>query len=205
MEQFLPINSSKPFSSILILLSICGLGVVACQNTAVSSEEAIQSKDSTILQSSAILTSSESITDTTSATTDTLAQAAPDSMAVPKPVNKTTTPPKKKKKRPQLSFDDPDFDFGKIMEGEIIEHTFHFKNTGKADLEIQDVKVSCGCTVPSFPFLPIAPGESSIIEITFNSKGKLGKQRPAITVYSNARPRKQSLQLTGIVDTPRAD
>ncbi|MFW5659430.1 MAG: DUF1573 domain-containing protein, partial [Bacteroidota bacterium] len=41
-------------------------------------------------------------------------------------------------------------DFGSMKEGEVVEHTFNFKNVGKSDLIIQKVKPSCGCTVPEY-------------------------------------------------------
>ncbi|MBT8385319.1 MAG: DUF1573 domain-containing protein, partial [Bacteroidia bacterium] len=39
-------------------------------------------------------------------------------------------------------------DFGVINEGEIVETTFSFKNTGKSELIITNAVGSCGCTVP---------------------------------------------------------
>ena len=89
------------------------------------------------------------------------------------------------------------------MQGDKIEHKFSFKNTGKADLVIKNVTASCGCTQPSYPFVPIAPGEEGFIGVVFDSKGKLGKQKPTITVVTNARPHTYKLYLDGFVDAQR--
>ncbi|PZR09480.1 MAG: hypothetical protein DI539_21930 [Flavobacterium psychrophilum] len=61
---------------------------------------------------------------------------------------------------------------------------FEFTNTGDAPLIIKDVKSSCGCTVPSWPKEPIAPGKSGKIEVKYNMIP--GPIRKTITVQSNA-------------------
>lgn len=58
---------------------------------------------------------------------------------------------------------------------------------------------TCGCTQPSFPFLPIAPGEEGTISVTFNSTGKINEQRPTVTVITNGRPSIVKLNLEGMV------
>lgn len=61
---------------------------------------------------------------------------------------------------------------------------FEFTNTGDTPLIIKDVKSSCGCTVPSWPKEPIAPGKSGKIEVKYNMNP--GPIRKTITVQSNA-------------------
>jgi hypothetical protein len=61
---------------------------------------------------------------------------------------------------------------------------FEFKNTGDAPLIIKEVKSTCGCTVPSWPKEPIAPGKSGKIEVKYNMNP--GPIRKTITVQSNA-------------------
>lgn len=111
-----------------------------------------------------------------------------------------TAPKKKKKKRPAMKFDETTFKFGTIKQGDKIDHKFKFKNTGSAPLVIKTVDVSCGCTFPSYPFMPIEPGKEGIIEVTFNSEHKIGRQKPTVTVVTNARPRTVKLYLEGFVE-----
>ena len=89
---------------------------------------------------------------------------------------------------PEISFDNLQYNFGKINQGESVSHQFVFANTGEAELIISNAKGSCGCTVPKWPREPIAPGESEEIKVTFNSAGKSGKQRKTITLDTNAIP-----------------
>ena len=39
-------------------------------------------------------------------------------------------------------------DFGEIAQGDKVEHTFRFRNTGNEPLVITNVQVTCGCTTP---------------------------------------------------------
>lgn len=89
--------------------------------------------------------------------------------------------------------------FEPIRAGEIFEREFIFTNTGDKPLEISKVEGSCGCTVGSYSFLPIAKGEQSKIGVRFDSKGKIGKQKTSLTVYSNAQNSPQVLNLEGVV------
>jgi len=85
-----------------------------------------------------------------------------------------------------MSFEEQEFDFGTINEGDIAEHTFKFTNTGKSELIITNAKGSCGCTVPSYPRnTPIAPGQTSEILVKFNSKGKPGDNTKTVTISAN--------------------
>lgn len=87
---------------------------------------------------------------------------------------------------PVIEFQEKARDFGDITQGDKVEHTFVFKNTGDAPLLIQNVAVTCGCTAPNWPKQPIAPGATGELKVVFNSAGKLGKQNSVIRVYSNA-------------------
>ena len=98
-------------------------------------------------------------------------------------------------KEPVITFKENAWDFGTITEGERVEHTFKFKNTGNADLVISSAKASCGCTIPSPPKEPIAPGESSEIKVEFNSAGKSDMVTKDITILANTNPVKTMLQI----------
>ncbi len=101
---------------------------------------------------------------------------------------------------PEFSFSSETFDFGTISEGEIVEHTFSFINTGEAPLIIQSASASCGCTVPSYSKEPVPVGGTGEIAVRFNSKGKKGNQAPTITVTANTYPKVRKLRLKGTVN-----
>jgi hypothetical protein len=78
-------------------------------------------------------------------------------------------------------------DFGTIVQGDKVEHTFYFTNTGNEPLIITNVQVSCGCTTPKgWPRDPIPPGARGEITVSFNSAGKMGMQNKPVTLVTNA-------------------
>jgi hypothetical protein len=88
---------------------------------------------------------------------------------------------------PILTWEEKRHDFGDVVQGERMEHTFRFTNTGTAALLITNVEVSCGCTTPKgWTRDPIQPGERSELTIAFDSAGKNGKQIKVVTVVSNS-------------------
>lgn len=94
---------------------------------------------------------------------------------------------------------DTAYNFGKVTDGEKVEYSYRFKNTGTNPLVIVDAIASCGCTVPQKPEKPILPGEIGFIKIVFDSKGRVGNAHKTITVISNAKPEFPQLILTGDV------
>jgi len=86
---------------------------------------------------------------------------------------------------PVLTVDDPEFRFGKINQGEKVEHTYVLTNSGKSDLYIRKVTASCGCTAVQPEKKVINPGESVNIKAVFNSAGKVGNQNKTVTIITN--------------------
>jgi hypothetical protein len=91
------------------------------------------------------------------------------------------------------------YNFGKVTDGEIVEFSFRFKNTGNKPLVIEKTTASCGCTVPEKPEQPILPGEIGFIKVKFDSKGRVGVAKKTVAVLSNANPGFPDLLLTGEV------
>lgn len=88
---------------------------------------------------------------------------------------------------PVITWDKKTHDFGDIVQGDKVEQTFYFTNTGNEPLLITNVQVSCGCTTPKgWPRDPIAPGGKGELTVSFNSAGKMGKQSKPVTIISNA-------------------
>ena len=80
------------------------------------------------------------------------------------------------------------FDFGKITEGDVVTHTFRFKNVGDNPLQLTRVKPSCGCTSPEWSNDPIAPGEEGLVKVSFNSSHKRGMQSKSVVITFNGNP-----------------
>lgn len=99
----------------------------------------------------------------------------------------------------EIRFSQPHFNFGKIREGEIVAHTYYFKNTGAADLLIKNVDSGCGCTNVTYSSQPLPPDKEGKIEITFNSSGRYGKQYKEILIFANLPKGKATLSFTADV------
>lgn len=90
-------------------------------------------------------------------------------------------------KGPVITFEKKTHDFGDIHQGDKVEETYKFTNTGNEPLIITNVQVTCGCTTPKgWPRDPIMPGGKGEITVGFNSAGKMGKQTKVVTIVSNA-------------------
>jgi hypothetical protein len=99
----------------------------------------------------------------------------------------TTTQTPEKKDGAIITFDKKSHDFGDIIQGDKVEHTFYFTNTGNEPLIITNVQVTCGCTTPKgWPRDPIPSGGKGELTVSFNSAGKSGKQNKPVTIISNA-------------------
>ena len=105
---------------------------------------------------------------------------------------------------PQLSFDAEVFNFGLLTQGEKVSHDFYFKNTGKKPLIISAAEGSCGCTVPEYPKDPIAPGESGVIKVTFNTESKSGTQEKTVTLVTNCEPSTRLLRIQAEIVVAKA-
>lgn len=104
-----------------------------------------------------------------------------------------------KEPMPVMSFDSEMHDFGRLSAGETISYSFHFKNTGNADLVISSASATCGCTVADYPRGRVAPGADGYVTVTFKSAGKAGQQYQEVTLVSNAQPATQKLKITAQV------
>jgi len=101
-----------------------------------------------------------------------------------------------------INFTKKEHDFGTINEGDVVETTFSFTNTGKSELIITNAVGSCGCTVPEWPKQPIGVGGAGEIKVKFNSSGKPNNQRKTITLTANTAKGKEVVVIKAQV-TPK--
>ncbi len=123
------------------------------------------------------------------------------------PGTNVTAPPVPTGPVTTIKYEEESFDFGMVNEGDMVKHLFKFKNTGSEPLVISNAKGSCGCTVPTWPKEPVAPGATSEISVEFNSKGKPGNQSKRVTVTANTMPTETFIEIKGLVkgkDEPAA-
>ena len=98
-------------------------------------------------------------------------------------------------------FDTLVYNYGTIEKGSDGKCSFAFKNTSDTPLILTNVAASCGCTVPSWPKNPINPGESSAIDVKYNTNN-VGFFSKRITVTTNKQATPIILTITGKVVDP---
>ncbi len=86
-------------------------------------------------------------------------------------------------------------ELGKITEGQVVEVSWRFKNTGDKPLVVQNVQAGCGCTVAERPNEPVPPGAEGRIKAKFDSKNQGPRFNKTVTVTANTKD-KQTHYLT---------
>ena len=132
---------------------------------------------------------------------DKIAQLENNNTAVT-PVNAQTATPADASTLGAFSFEEMEYDFGTINEGQVVEHLFNFTNNGQAPLVISNITASCGCTSPDWTKTPVQPGEKGFVKVVFNSTAKSGSQAPTVTIQANTNPTVTRLRMKGNV-TPK--
>ena len=109
-----------------------------------------------------------------------------------KPVASTVTP------QDSIIFTTTTHDYGTIVQGADGACSFTFINKGKTPVVLNDVKASCGCTVPEWTRTPVAPKEKGTIKVTYNTNN-VGSFTKSITVNSSAINSPLVLTIKGLV------
>jgi len=97
-----------------------------------------------------------------------------------------------------IEFGTEKHDFGRTMQGEVLEHTFSMTSAGKNPLIVRQAKPTCGCTVGemlvegddgkmvAYVFGdPIPPGRRIELAATLDTKNKRNKTQVRINVFTN--------------------
>lgn len=101
-----------------------------------------------------------------------------------------------------IVFEKLEHDYGTIAQGSDGNTEFKFTNKGKTPLVLSNVRASCGCTTPEWTKTPVAPGETGIVKVKYNTNLP-GSFNKSITVSSNAANSSVMLRIKGNV-TPKA-
>jgi hypothetical protein len=84
-----------------------------------------------------------------------------------------------------MIFETETIDYGTIEHNADGQREFVFTNNGNKPLIISNTQGSCGCTVPTAPKEPIAPGAKGIIGVKY-ATDRVGAFTKSVTVTSNA-------------------
>lgn len=95
------------------------------------------------------------------------------------------------------------YNFGFVTEGDTVHITYEIKNIGNKPLIIENYEVECGCTIVQKPEHPIAPGETYILNVSFDTHNKYDRQDRIIKLLSNAQNSPTELRFKGVVLKPK--
>ena len=89
------------------------------------------------------------------------------------------------KKTPKIVVSPEVFNFGKIVEGTVVNKEFEIKNIGNDTLKIEKVQASCGCTAASPKKKLLLPGETTTVLVSFDSANRKGNQKKHVYIFTN--------------------
>jgi hypothetical protein len=115
-----------------------------------------------------------------------------------------TTETTKSASGPVMTFDKTDMDYGTIAQGADPLRKFKFKNTGTEPLVIKNARGSCGCTVPAYKKEPVMPGETSEIEVRYDTQ-RVGPFTKTVTIETNEGDQPRVLTIHGTVNEKPAE
>ena len=87
--------------------------------------------------------------------------------------------------RPLIALSTNSYDFGTVAQGTKVVHEFHVTNKGDADLVIERLAASCGCTATQLSAPTIKPGASEKVRVTFDTTGFIGDKTKSVLISSN--------------------
>jgi hypothetical protein len=100
--------------------------------------------------------------------------------------------------QPVMQLEKTEVNYGTIAQGSDPLRKVKFKNTGNEPLIIKSAQGSCGCTVPNFKREPIMPGETSEVEIRYDTQ-RTGDIYKTVTIETNEGSDKRVLTVKGTV------
>jgi Protein of unknown function (DUF1573) len=86
---------------------------------------------------------------------------------------------------PLFVADAPEYDFGTVRQGAVLQHRFRFRNGGQEPLTVLGLEESCGCTSSLLSKEFLKADESGEIEVSFSSGTLEGPIKKTITVSTD--------------------
>jgi uncharacterized protein DUF1573 len=90
---------------------------------------------------------------------------------------------------PRLAVDPESWDFGRTLKNRVIEKQFTVRNVGDADLIVDKISSTCGCTAALLSEKTLPPGKSAILRVTFDTRDFEGRVERKVLLRSNDRAR----------------
>ncbi len=88
-------------------------------------------------------------------------------------------------KAPKIVVEPASFDFGRAVQNKTLQKEFSIRNFGSADLVIENVSTTCGCTVAEGYAKQIKPGGSTPLRVSLETRTYTGKVERKVLIRSN--------------------
>ncbi len=111
-----------------------------------------------------------------------LLAAALGQAAAPAPAGQ---PAAKAAPAPLIRVEPAEFDFGKALPGRTLKKEFTLRNAGEAPLVVEGVSTTCGCTAAIAGANRLAPGQSTPLTVTLETREYRGLVARRVLVRSN--------------------
>lgn len=111
--------------------------------------------------------------------------------------------PPKNFQPPKISIAEAEYDWGTVLQGQIVTHAYTVRNDGGMPLRIEQVRASCGCTTVDYDKI-IAPGKTGQVTLRVDTKRFSKQTKKSAQVYSNATSEPLRLAIGGKIDSPLA-
>lgn len=86
---------------------------------------------------------------------------------------------------PRIAIEPRRFDFGTVLPRKTLHKEFLVRNFGAAELRIEAVSTSCGCTAALPERRVVAPGGSVVLRVSVETRDDRGRVRRRVLVRSN--------------------
>jgi hypothetical protein len=86
---------------------------------------------------------------------------------------------------PRIAVEPASHDFGDALQQKTLTKEFSIRNFGTADLVIENVQTSCGCTVADLETKVVKPGGSTPLRVSLQTRGNSGRIAKSVLVKSN--------------------
>jgi hypothetical protein len=86
---------------------------------------------------------------------------------------------------PRIRVEPEGFDFGKALPGKTLRKDFTIRNFGEAELVIESISTTCGCTAALSAQRRVAPGGRTALRVMFETRNYSGTVERLVLVRSN--------------------
>jgi hypothetical protein len=101
----------------------------------------------------------------------------------------------------RIACDAPEFEWGTVLAGQEVSHTFVVKNVGEGVLRILGARAGCSCTAAVVSASELPPGGEGRIEVKFNTKGRKGVTSKTVDVTTDSETNpKLTLTVKGTIE-----